>query len=341
MRTAQIVNVPAPENLPFINQRFLDSAKKIEDDRQAMDADVWPGMVGEDLISTVKALSPATYKALFEVLNPTVYEKLILTHEDLEDVAVEKSASLRHLYLEDGDFEYFSHEQLKIWLLYSAKHPKDIDWRKVAHLYNESSDDQCIALDKFFWEFRRLDIASLMSLKGQDLPVPESLCSNKSRTIDGQDQLFCDMTNEWLRDDLFHSRFCITFTEGFHAVTAGYAGNLHLAIAKAIVLVQLRDTKISLQGEGLNALIDRNAKFPVNAGVKITYEGKLALRGEISSNIEILQDSSAIQLNKLAWGERQSGPFSEQYLRRALWSTEKLFGLQWSKVRHLESDLGM
>ena len=338
---SKAVTVPLPENLPFINDWFVQSAQKVEDDRSAMDADVWPGMVGKDLIKSMSCLSPTTYSGLFEALRPTVYKKLILTPKDLEDVSVEKSAFLRELYLEDDDFEYFSHDQLKVWLLYSAKYPNDIDWRKVATLYNESPDDQRQAINDFLWDFRRLEIHSLLDQKGLDLPLPESLRSNRSRSVGGEEQLFCEMTQQWLRDDVFHSRFEVVYTQGFHAGVAGYAGTLQQAIAKAIAYVQSMDSQISLPEADMSEFIRKNTQLPVNGQVRINYEGKRVVAGDLSRTFNTLTDSSAAQLNKLSWGERQSGPFSEQYLRKALWSTEKLFGLQWSKVRHLEDDLGM
>lgn len=336
-----IIALPSPEDLPFINEWFEKSAQKVEDDRHQLDAALWPGMVGDDLIENLKTLSTETFSRLFKALRPTVEDRLIQTHKDLESVTRDKGEPYHAYFVEEGDFDDFSDEQLQIWMLYSAKYPKDIDWRKVATLFNESPDDQRKAISDFLWEFRRLEIKSLLGQKGMDLPLPDDLFSIKSRIVDGEDQLFCEMTQQWLRDDVFHSRFEVAYTQGFHAGVAGYAGTLQQAIGKAIAYVQSMDSQISMPEAEMSEFIRKNSQMPVNGQVSINYEGKRAVAGDLSRTLQTLTDSSAAQLNKLSWGERQSGPFSEQYLRKALWSTEKLFGLEWSKVRHLESDLGM
>jgi len=347
MSLAKTLPLPLVENLPFINTSFQDAMVKAEDEAHGMDPESWPGIIGDDLVETIKSVETNTLTALLTALRPVVNKSLILSGKDLEVAAIENGSSYREYFVEDGDFDDFTDEQLQVWLLKSCAYPKDIDWRVVVSIYNESSPDQQKALDSFFWEFRRLDLESLTRTAGRVLKVPESLYSNDTRSLDGKDQVFCKIAGEWMPDDKFHTQFSVTYIDGLaNAVTViGYAGTCEQAIAKATVFTRSNDgsldVKTQIQKDGTTKVVSPIAGKRVAGTISISLGNARIADADLERSVEIDSNLYASAGCKLTWGERKAGPLSEQQFRKALWSTEKLLGVRWSKVHHLENDLGM
>lgn len=347
MSSAKTLPLPLVENLPFINTSFQDAMVKAEDEAHGMDPETWPGIIGDDLVETIKAIETNTLTTLLTTLRPVVNKSLILSGKDLEVAAVENGNSYREYFVEEGDFDDFTDEQLQVWLLKSCAYPKDIDWRVVVSLYNESSPDQQKAIDSYFWEFRRLQLDSLTKTAGRVLNVPESLYSNDTRSVDGKAQVFCKIAQEWMPDDKFHTQFSVTYTDGLaNAVTIiGYAGTCEQAIAKATAFTRSNDgpidVKTQIQKDGTRKVVSPIAGKRVAGTVSISFGNLRVASADLERSVEVESDQYASAGCKLAWGERKAGPLSEQQFRRALWSVEKLIGVRWSKVHHLENDLGM
>lgn len=347
MTSAKTITIPLADNLPFINTRFQDAAVKEEDEAHGMDGEVWPGMIGDDLVATLDAFDTSTFSALMTALSPAVNKSTIRSRKDLEVAADQNGNSYRGYFVEEGDFDDFSDEQLQVWLLKSCAYPKDIDWRVVVSIFNESTPDQQKAIDAFFWEFRRLNLESLTKPGGLVLKVPESLYSNDTRSVDGKAQVFCKIAQEWMPDDKFHTQFSVTYTDGLaNAVTIiGYAGTCEQAIAKATAFTRSNDgpidVKTQIQKDGTRKVVSPIAGKRVAGTVSISFGNVRVASADLERSVEVESDQYASAGCKLAWGERKAGPLSEQQFRRALWSVEKLIGVRWSKVHHLENDLGM
>lgn len=343
MSTPKIIAIPLPENLPFINTWFQDVTVKAEDEAHGMDPESWPGIIGDGLVETIKAVETNTLTSLLTALRPSVNKSLILSGKDLEIAAQNNGSSYREYFVDEGDYDDFTDEQLQVWLLKSCAYPKDIDWRVVVSLYNDSSTDQQQAIDNFFWEFRRLSLDSLTNAGGWMLNVPESLYSNDTHSVDGKEQVFCKVAGEWMPDDKFHTQFFVTSKDGLTNTIdkVGYAGTIEQAIAKATLFTQSHNGFIRDPITGKPKVLSPEAVARVTGTVSIRFGDVLVAEAELIRRVEKDPDLGTAQDCKLAWGDRKAGPISERQFRKALWSTEKLIGVQWSKVHHLENDLGM
>lgn len=347
MSIAKRLDIPLPENLPFINTLYQSATVTAEEEAHGMDPESWPGIIGDDLVEALSLFDPATFETLLGALRPLVNKSTILSHEDLRVAAIENGNSYRQYFVGEGDFDDFSDEQLQVWLLKSCSYPKDIDWRVVISLYNESPVDQQHAIDEFFWEYRRQTLPDLSAAKGLSLTLPETLPSSDTRSANGKNQVFCKIAGDWIPDDKFHAQFSVKYADRLsNAVTViGYAGTCEQAIAKATAFTLSNDgpldVKTQIQKDGTNKIVSPIAGVRQAGTVFIGLGSATLASADLQRTVAIDSSSHASAGCKLIWGERQSGPISEQQFRRALWSVEKLFGVKWSKVHHLENDLGM
>lgn len=343
MTTTKSLPLPKVENLPYLNTWFKGAGEKMDERIHPMDGDLWPGMIGDDLVEALDRFDSDVLSKLFTALQPRLNKDLILSRKDLEEAAFKNGSSYREYFVEDGDFDDFSDEQLQVWLLQSASYPRNIDWRKVVSLFNDSTEDQQDAIDNFFWEFRRLSLDSFTSKHGMDLNVPECLHANETRLIEGDTQVFCHLANDWLRDDSFYAQFQVVAYDGIGAnrECIGYAGTIEQAVAKATLYTLGLNGLVVDPATGEPKTLDHDVVSRQSGKVVIQFGNTLVAGADLNRRVEHTTDMRTSVDCKLAWGEIAKGPVGAQQFRRALWATEKLLGVNWSKVRHLENDLGL
>lgn len=343
MSTAKSLPLPKVENLPFINTWFTGAGQKMEEQIHPMDGDLWPGVICNDLIEALDRFDPEVLKTLLTALRPHVNKDAILSREDLASAAIKNGSSYREYFVEEGDFDDFTDEQLQVWLLQSASYPRDTDWRKVISLFNESSADQQDAIDNFFWEFRRFSLDTCASARGMELNVPESLYANETRVIDGETQVFCHLAKDWLSDDKFYTQIEVIAIDGLTGKRdcIGYTGTIEQAVAKATLYTLGLNGFVLDPGTNEPKTLNPDAVSRQSGKIVVKFGSAIIANAELKRRVEQTTDLKTVLDCKLAWGESTKGPISSEQFRRTLWATEKLLGVNWSKVRHLENDLGM
>jgi hypothetical protein len=325
MPVPNALEIPLPENLPFIDSAF--AATKVVDEE--WDVEDWPGMIGDDLIEAFDAVDTTVMSKLLGILLPEIkgvvvkdVEALVLCTQNNKAAFVEE--------FEEENIEGYTDEHLQALFLHQATFPKHIDWRSMARLFNESKSTEQNHIDWFFWEFHRTSVEKLFMQKGFDLPVPADLIAKNELRKDGDETfIYCRMASAWLRDDAFQRQFRVSSTEivGDYQTTVGYAGSLEEAIAKVSLYT------IS-QGDPLNRGIDALGNFTIvggrPTGVKIHLDGQLIAQADHKS-----------LSNSLQWSDCISNRITDREFKKALYATEKLLGVSWSKVYHLEDALGL
>jgi hypothetical protein len=349
MTSRKAIPVPSLESLAFIDQKFYRAKTEI-DALITLEGDGWPALMKPEMVAAMEGLSTKTGQSLFEILQPVVDKTKIMSLGDL-DLLILKSGGSHRLYFTNAHWpDDFTDRQLQAYLLHDAEHPERIDWRKFAVLYNESDDSQRRAIEAFLKQFKAISIEDLMDAQCPSLPVPDRLRSNKARCVDGQDQVFCELANEWLSDIVFHGQFMVmaTITELWDDKSSttsnpiAYAGTLSEALAKATAFVKNR------AGPIIDPKTQEQATFlstPVNAtkgALTVYFQRKIVADSNLKGFVNIEGPTLLMSHRyELEWDDETARPFTQQQLRKTLWSVEKLLGVGWSKVRTLESDLGM
>lgn len=326
MTDATKIEIPLPENLPVIDKAFAYSNVGQEEE---WDLETWPGMIGDDLVICLQW--PGTSK-LLAILQPTIRGFVVKSLEDLALCAQNNKAKFME---EAGDenVEGFTDKHIQAFLLQRATYPKHIDWRSTARLFNESPPKEQKEIDWFFWEFHRCMFEDLLKHKGLDLPVPAVLFANIETRQDGDETfIHCKLADAWLRDDSFCRQFHVSTTEAVtNTIThIGYAGTLEQAIAKAS-LYAMDKTPFEQQVNALGNLLAVGGR-PRSITIRLDRE------------IIATADHKTIGLSwgrGLRWGNCSSDRITDQQFKKALYSTEKLLGVQWSKAYHLEDALGL
>jgi hypothetical protein len=336
-----IITVPVPENLPFIDFAF-EKHQHIMADEQGVLACAWLGVdfASDDMPGILERLSSETFQSLLTFFKPTVLGQAITSHEELNRITRD------HEHL--AEYDFFNFEQLKSFFLVGAQCEKAVDWRKIAHLYNESPDDQKEALVEFFDEFRRHldDLDDLMETGAYDWKLPDPLLALETQEVDGQTFVRCPIGQRWVQDYLFHRQFVVSYVDPYakEPHVFAYAGTLEQAIAKATQSAISRNgPEIDAMGKcmKLSQLKLDQYKLTMSIHSEIGATSELVASAKLHRGIKVMPDSTMEKDCKLLWGPNKSTLFKEREFRSALYSVEKLYGLQWSKVNHLEDGLGM
>jgi hypothetical protein len=357
MSVPRLITVPLPEQLPFIDSKFSES-KQIStvtwkrsggllctDEEPGKNLPKWPGMVGDDVLYTIAALSQENFEAILSVIRPNISGSTILNTNDLDKITRQSSKGFREYFVIDEDHDNFTDDQLKVFLLIGANFEQHADWRKIARLYNAAPDDQKNAMSEFFVNLRLFGLEELMSA-APDMKVPEALLSTKTKEIDGDVYVHCDIAKDWVRDDRFHRQFKVTMTLSFsqEPTVIAYAGTLEQAIARATAYT-LGKNGVILDADGKPKVIDKPQK-QTSGAVCIYFETDTSSRvvaiANLRRHLKTLPDSITESDCRLEWGPAKTlEPFTDQGFRKALFATEKLLGVSWSKAFHLEDALGL
>lgn len=320
-----MIEIPLPENLRIIDKVFAYSF--IGEDE--WDLETWPGMIGDNLVA---ALHCPVISKLLAILEPKIHGVVVKSLEELSLCAQNNKAQFIE-DAEDENVEGFSDEHLQAFLLQRATHT-NVDWRRLAHLFNESSPEEQRQIDWFFWEFHRCMFEDLLKHKGMDLPVPAVLLAKNETRQDGDETfIHCKLADNWLRDDVFSRQFHVSTTEAVtNSITdIGYAGTLEQAIAKAILYSMDKGTSFEQKINALGNVLavggrPHSVTLRLDRVIIATAERKMV--GESGER-------------RLLWGACTSDRITDRQFRNALYATERLLGVQWNKGRDLEEALGL
>jgi hypothetical protein len=323
------LEIPIPENLPLMDAAFrLSSVADYDWDMQS-----WPGMIGDELIQVFNAVEPMAMSTILELLQPAMDGVVVKNAQELAQYVL----TYKHEIFGEGqveDPEGFTDEHLQVYVLQRAHFARHVDWRILARLFNASTPEQKQAIDAFMWDLRRISLETLFSKKSMELAVPAVLYErNEVRHEGGDTFIRCTMTNDWLRDDEFYRQFRVLSNEAGNASHSiiGFAGTLEQAIAKASLYAMQVGTPAKKDWNGV--LAGLAAIGGVAAAITIYHD-----------QLMVSADHKAVGTtgnNGLSWGKVDSPIITEKQFRSALYATEKLLGVQWSKVNHLEDALGL
>lgn len=372
----QILIRPSLEAHPFIsvvNSAIPLGFKHRVDDRewpnQEGDADFYtdnfesPRCVRSSALAPIQAMSEVTFARLCKIITPEFFEAKILIKDDLSRCAVDNA----HRF--DGEF---SLDQLEGYIMAHAVFSNPTPWANLADLYNNSTVDQQVAIHGYFVHCRNRILSVLMGVPAPDISIPKSLVEKVRRdVINGQSMIYSESMQEWLREDLFLQQYqvqaVLKSTKSIFLLAT--APTLSQAIAKATAYTKVATGSlvtdfIAIKHQGLylakaefKHLVPDDAELMeiILSPVKLIWDldfsenQKRSLGFKVmrlrQSAMEAADPSISMQLEEQA--NKLNELFSDWKIldradfRRQIFSIEKAFGLQWSKVHHLENDLGM
>lgn len=341
--------VPSPQDLPFISASFRRALRVAGDSLEPNGGVHRPGELLEYFSDGFGQLDEHIASGLLAVLRPEFKGTAILSKSSLEASAI----AFRDEYLATPEVANGApkptHDQCQMWLLQTAPYAKHIDWRKAVKLLNECSEDQRSKAEAFFCELCGSSINSLISTDVSRIAIPDGLIQAETRENDGETEMFCPLAKEWLRDDIFLTQFLVrTDIRTQHSIVSsdlGYAGTLEQAFAIATAFT----LSCGRSDDSENSYINRIREFAENSKACIVkiflqddyLQDELVSSARLEKYVRKEPDGKQSLAFKLEWDYADRRTVPEQTLKKALFSTEKLLGVQWSKIRHLENDLGM
>jgi hypothetical protein len=365
------MTVPSLENYPFINVMFHKDFAGFTDatgEARAPDVDSFDQMAGNffehpasvqnEQMAPIQAMNDATFNALFGLLKPSIYRYDIRTKAELEAAALTKMP--KGVEDEEDDYGPFTFEQLQAYMIFKADKSTNVQWAKVAALYNESTPDQQEALLQYFLNHHDIDLPDLLETTGPAITLPKCVIEEfQTKTKNGDTYHFSELKQSWLRDDRFHQqyRIDIVLTSLNARYLVGGAPTLDQAIAKASLSVIGDEYAAGRWRVDILRFADPVAHADVIAGKGMLTKLKWNLdqMGADASYVEGIKEDAERSLNTfrseeakiMANIERLEGlvgtppPVSRKDFSEALWRVEKALGLQWAKVHDLEDALGL
>lgn len=336
----------------------------------------FPENVGNAQMAPVRAMSDETFARLFKILRPIVFGEVVQTRDDLSRIAV---ANMAKFIDKDTPFindpqPGFTLDQLETYLLAKAELTFDIHWGQLAELYNGSAPEQQEAIHQYFVYCLNRTLSRLMDIPPPIIPLPDSLQEVfQSKEVDGVTFLFSDLRQTWMREDRFNKQFRI---DGYHSGTKtnyllATTPTLSQAIAKASLFLKGKNSS----SHNLDSITVRlNGRFVASAKTSMLgYAEDMDLMDMLMLPSSLKWDLSKLnewvsQLNKERSEAEEKArdsespdtrkvyenslvdldfriPLAEKMakgeFRKVLYATEKALDLQWSKVAHLEDDLGL
>lgn len=300
-----------------------------------------PANVTAWFMSPLAELSDITFSELCKELKPVIAGRIILKKADLSAVATLQFTD----YDYDPHHEPFTLNQLECFLMYQAELKKDIQWGKIAELYNRSNDQQQDAITLYFSLALDIALHEILSVSVPSIYLPQCLNRSFSPEIHDRDTYFySDDHDAWLREDVFMAQYSVHLKDierKVYLLTA--APTFDLALAKGISYVD-KSNNI-----GLSTLEIHNAGKLIATG-NITHSASNhasdvigSERPKISWELESPQQSQkfiseGVDLQRVIDGKTR---MTKSNFKKILWASEEALGLQWSKVASLEDDLGL
>jgi hypothetical protein len=366
-----ILKPPSLNDYPFINVMFhKDFAGFTDATGEAMAPDVdsynqmasdyfdFPASVRNEHMAPILAMSDKTFEGITALLKPNLYDTDIRTKADLEALAFRKASSF--VVDEENDCGPYTSDQLQTYLMFHAYTTKNIQWAKVATLYNDSAPDQQEALLQYFLNVHDACLQDLLETTGPAITLPDSVREEfQTRSKNGDTYHFSDVKQKWLRDDRFHQQYRIDIV--LTALNARYliggAPTLDQAIAKASLCFKDDEYAAGNWRVDIYLFSDPVAHAEVIASKGVTTKLKWNL-DQMGADATYIQGMKKYALRSINTFDSEKDkilanvarleslidtppPVSQKDFREALYRVEKALGLQWSKVHDLEDALGL
>lgn len=335
------------------------------------------------------AIGKKTFMSLCSLLSPELYGIKIRSKEQIDSIS-EKLLSTHLEY--DVDDSPTSLEHFKAHIFFASKKTKNPSWKRIADLYNNSSNDQKAAIFLFFKEVVGVDILYLYEKKFNAITAPKSLTEDqKLLSIDGEEFICTEENNKWIRADLFKRKIevihhfdeiessyeegeDVTYTYRSERVVA-FAGTLVEAIAKSTIFAKTLKSDenyfgdIENHGDEIVLMADETllggAKVVINKNLNgdsdISLEWNLEhFRHDVAALEKMAQELSSEAAIESSWDNfstaesleseakeirdrlkysKSNVPHNE--FKKVLYQVESTLGVEWSKVKHLEDELGL
>lgn len=331
--------VPRPEDYPFIRTVYENADCRIPGERfgasrvgphvildDSFDYKIkTPSRVDATLLAPLAAMTDQTFEALCAVMLPRVNGEFITDRKSLAAMAVRHREDFIRLA---RDTQPFSLEQLQANVLYRANSKFHVEWTELAELYNGSCDSQKEAIHKLFALTSNRNLAELLAIRAPALKLPDSLTTNfETKTENGAVSIFDVSANAWSRDYVFLSQFNVYGIDSNHQdILMATAPTLEHAFAKATLAM------LNFEGTLKKIYVSQNGCIVAEGDVQFT-----------AGNHPHIKDKDP----RVNWNpcdirpEQGSGGFDARSIYKALYNAERALGVQWSKARRLENDLGM
>jgi hypothetical protein len=278
-----------------------------------------PPLFDTHLTAPIALMSDQTLEALCAAMRPAIYGEFITSRQSLEDLARRKFETIMSQYQDTA-----SPEQVQCFLLVSARTSLFTQWAKIADLYNGASDDQKQAIYRYFENCLNRDLGQLLTIQAPVFDVPASLTPSFESKKEGEQTLVFDAkSNGWIREDIFLGQFAAYATDSRHQDRLlAVAPTMELAFARATLAVRNFDGVLKQ--------------------VTLTKNGNLLAQGEVAftgGNHPHIKNQDP----RITWEpeDNERVGITRREVLRALFAAETAIGMEWSKVRRLEDDLGM
>lgn len=282
-------------------------------------------------LEPLMVMTDQTFERLCDILEPfDSYGQAYRTKEELAALAGGPKTS------DDSAGHQAAMRQTAV--LHYSTLSSNIHWGSLANLYNESTNDQQEAISNFFIRVRNRCLEDLMKIPGPTFELPSSLHKEfPSKVEQGERLLYSESRQKWLREDLLHNRYRV---EGFNS-----SRNQLFLLATAPTLAQAI-AKLSLFTKAIHAPSFRIGEFGIYLDGNYVADGmfKREIGRTPQQFLTAMKEPVKIQwnLNDDVWDEEpESQRISRADFTKLLFATEKALGLQWSKVRKLEDELGL
>lgn len=284
-------------------------------------------------IEPLLAMTDQTFERLCDILEPI----------DSDGQAYRTKAELAALvaYIKQPEDSTGQHQaMLQTAVLHHSTLSNNIHWGSLANLYNESSSDQQEAISGYFQRIRNRSLEDLMKVPAPTFELPASLCEDfESKVEQGVRHVYSTARQDWLREDLHHNRYRI---EGFN----GGRGLIFL-LATAPTLAQAI-AKLSIFTQAINPPSFNMSEFSVLLDGKYVADGQF--KRDFGKRPQPFMSAMKAPV-KIQWNleddvwDVEPDVYPPRVTRaeftKTLYATEKALGLQWSKVRKLEDELGL
>lgn len=341
MSTPERIEPPSLAAFHFISKVFMDSnalgngIAHLQHDNPYQYDDIefsqnnyfWAKGVGISQIAPLDAMSDDTFARLFSIIGVIIHDKLIETRGDLINVAVNEMEDPEDIYHIEG----CTLDQLQSFLLYHAKHDMNPHWIELAEFYNTLAKDQQQAVSLFFSDCLNRPLDELLAVPGPEHELPAAITQDlETHTQDGKHYAFCEIDQHWFRDADLNEKFVVTGL------------NKHLANDRRLLIATASTLKEAVASASL--YIKNISSEDAVREVELKYMGKvLAVANLHSPNFWSLPIPHIELPAKLIWDREKAGNdhITKKQFIDTLLETEKLLGLQWSKVQKLEDELGL
>ncbi len=222
------LSLPSPDQYIFLTEMFTESVSSNhyygnEEYDHASMRDV----------AAIQAISDESLKALCSIF------KFVARGVDITD-----KASLQNLALSClGKASFFdrSPEFVEAELIVTAAHSKNINWRLLVDVHNQSSDQDRSAIRQLFNSCFNTDIENIFRAKGPTLDIPKQFQHQDAAVeIEGEFFIKDASCGQWIKEELFHEKLVLiaAFQKSqtgkiFDNEVIGSSGHLDTAIALA------------------------------------------------------------------------------------------------------------